>query len=195
MTVRLRLVLTIFITGALTALGVVVALAFAFERFEHERTYDRANAFLDRVLAKHHDLLELQAAKPDEFVPWLKSLLLFEPDTQLYLLTSQGRMLASTGSMVHGPNYQVALAPLQVAAAKARAPYVMGDDPEHMAKDAVIAARPLTAPSSARATTWPATSTWWRNSRAWKAGAWNCCAPAWPGRRRWGCWPSSWWRP
>ncbi len=143
MTVRLRLVLTIFITGALTALGVVVALAFAFERFEHERTYDRANAFLDRVLAKHHDLLELQAAKPDEFVPWLKSLLLFEPDTQLYLLTSQGRMLASTGSMRHGPNYQVALAPLQVAAAKARAPYVMGDDPEHMAKDAVIAARPL----------------------------------------------------
>ena len=143
MTVRLRLVLTIFITGALTALGVVVALAFAFERFEHERTYDRANAFLDRVLAKNLDLLELQAAKPDEFVPWLKSLLLFEPDTQLYLLTSQGRMLASTGSMVHGPNYQVALAPLQVAAAKARAPYVMGDDPEHMAKDAVIAARPL----------------------------------------------------
>ena len=143
MTVRLRLVLTIFITGALTALGVVVALAFAFERFEHERTYDRANAFLDRVLAKHHDLLELQAAKPDEFVPWLKSLLLFEPDTQLYLLTSQGRMLASTGSMVHGPHYQVALAPLQAAAGKARAPYVMGDDPEHMAKDAVIAARPL----------------------------------------------------
>jgi signal transduction histidine kinase len=142
-TVRLRLALTIFFTGALSALGVSVALAFAFERFEHERTYDRANAFLDRVLMNYDDMLELQARKPDEFVPWLKSLLLFEPDTQLYLLTSQGRVLASTGRMQHGPDYRVALAAVQQAAGKARAPYVMGDDPEHMAKDAVIAARAL----------------------------------------------------
>jgi signal transduction histidine kinase len=147
MTVRLRLALTIFFTGALTALGVIAAVAFAFERFEHERTYDRANAFLDRVLANYDDVLELQARNPDEFVPWLKSLLLFEPDTQLYLLTADGVVLASTGRMKHGPEFKVALAPVQqavaAAAGKQRAPYVMGDDPEHMAHDAVIAARGL----------------------------------------------------
>ena len=147
MTVRLRLALTIFITGALTALGVIATVASAFERFEHERTYDRANAFLDRVLATYDDVLELQARNPEEFVPWLKSLLLFEPDTQLYLLAPDGTMLASTGTMKHQPGYKVALPPVQqavvAAAGKKRAPYVMGDDPEHMAQDAVIAARGL----------------------------------------------------
>ncbi len=147
MTVRLRLALTIFITGALTALGVIATVAGAFERFEHERTYDRANAFLGRVLANYHDVLELQARNPDQFVPWLKSLLLFEPDTQLYLLAADGTVLASTGTMKHRPGYKVALPPVQQAMAAAagnkRAPYVMGDDPEHMAKDAVIAARGL----------------------------------------------------
>ena len=147
MTVRLRLALTIFLTGALTALGVVITLAGAFERFEHERTYDRANAFLDRVLANYKDVLALQEREGEQFVPWLKSLLLFEPDTQLYLLTPEGRVLASTGTMKHGVDFKVALSPVQQAAAAAagnkRAPYVMGDDPEHMAHDAVIAARSL----------------------------------------------------
>ena len=119
MTVRLRLALTIFLTGALTALGVVITLAGAFERFEHERTYDRANAFLDRVLANYKDVLALQEREGEQFVPWLKSLLLFEPDTQLYLLTPEGRVLASTGTMKHGVDFKVALSPVQQAAAAA----------------------------------------------------------------------------
>ena len=115
MTVRLRLALTIFITGALTALGVIATVAGAFERFEHELTYYRANAFLDRVLVTYDDVLELQARNPEEFVPWLKSLLLFEPDTQLYLLRPDGTVLASTGTMKHQPGYKVTLPPVQQA--------------------------------------------------------------------------------
>ena len=34
MSVRLRIALTIFITGALTAIGVIATVLFAFQRFE-----------------------------------------------------------------------------------------------------------------------------------------------------------------
>ena len=144
-TVRLRLALTIFLTGLVAALGVVVTVVLAFQRFEHESSYDRGNAFLGRVLALHGDILELHARNPAEFTAWLKSLLLFEPDTQLYLLAADGTVLASTGQARLRPGFRVALAPVQQAVAaaqdKRRAPYVMGDDPEHMNANAVIVAR------------------------------------------------------
>ena len=147
MTVRLRLVLTIFAAGLAAALGVIVTVVLAFQRFEHETTYDRANAFLGRVVAQHEDMLELQARNPAEFIVWLRSLLLFEPDTQLYLLDADGVVLASTGQVPLRPGFKVALGPVQKAVDAAqgqrRAPYMMGDDPEHMNADAVITARAL----------------------------------------------------
>ena len=43
MSVRLTIALTIFLTGLLTAVGVVVTVLLAFQRFEHESTYYRAD--------------------------------------------------------------------------------------------------------------------------------------------------------
>jgi signal transduction histidine kinase len=147
MTVRLRLALTIFVTGVVTALGVLVTVAMAFQRFEHESTYERANEFLGRVVTLHPDLLDLQARDADGFTGFLRNLLLFEPDSQLYLLDAQGNVLAASGRAQPAPGFKVRLEPVQQAVAIAgdrrRAPYVMGDDPEHMNLDAVIAARPL----------------------------------------------------
>ena len=95
----------------------------------------------------HPDLLDLQMRDPDGFTGFLRNLLLFEPDSQLYLLDAQGNVLAASGSMQPTPGFKVRLEPVREAVAIAgdrrRAPYVMGDDPEHMNLDAVIAARPL----------------------------------------------------
>ena len=60
MNVRSKLALTIGLTGLLTALGVILALVLAYERFEHESSYYRADAFLKRVTAQHTDLLSLR---------------------------------------------------------------------------------------------------------------------------------------
>ena len=143
MTVRLKIALTIFLTGLLTAAGVIATVLFAFERFEHESTYYRSSAFLDRVVARHSDILDLQARFPDEFNSFLGSLVLFEPDTQLYLLDSAGTVKASTGEVLLPPGFKVALGPVMEAIGSAPMPYVMGDDPERMDATAVIAARPL----------------------------------------------------
>jgi len=144
MTVRFKIALTIFVTGALTALGVAAMVLFAFQRFEHESSYYRADAFLGRVVRAHGgELFDQQQRHPEEFVEFLRSLVLYEPDSQLYLLDAQGTVLASSGRAKLAPGFKVALAPVQQAAGDQPMPYVMGDDPEHMNADAVIAARAL----------------------------------------------------
>ncbi len=147
MTVRLRIALTILITGLVSAAGVLVTVALTFQRFEHEGTYERANAFVGRVVGLYDDLLELHARDPQAFTACLRNLLLCEPDSQLYLLDADGTVLASSGRMQLAPGFKVKLAPVQqavqIAGDRQRAPYVMGDDPEHMNADAVIAARTL----------------------------------------------------
>ena len=148
MTVRLRLALTILLTGLATACGVIVAVALAFQRVEHENTWQRGDAFLGRVLAQHVDLLEQQQRDPEAFGVFLKSLLLYEPASQLYLLDAAGTVLAATGKMQLPPGFKVTLDPVRQAAAAAgsadrSAAYVMGDDPEYMDADAVVAARVL----------------------------------------------------
>jgi signal transduction histidine kinase len=154
MSVRLRLALTVLLTGLATALGVLVAVALVFERVERESTFARANAFVERVAAQHPDMLALQRHDPDTLVQFLRSLLLFDPANQLYLLASDGTILARTGVTPLPADYKVNIGPVRQAAqatatqaasqrAARAAAYVMGDDPEYMAQDAVVAAHPL----------------------------------------------------
>jgi signal transduction histidine kinase len=146
MTVRLKLALTIVATGLITALLVVVTVLYAFQRFEREATFRHAHAFLDRIAA-NLELLELHERQPDELNAWMRSVMLYQPDSQLYLLDATGTVLSSTGQAILAPGFKVAIAPVRAAAHDPRGPgampYVMGDDPERMALDTVVAARPL----------------------------------------------------
>ena len=99
MTVRLKLALTVFATGIITALLVLITVVFAFQRFEHETAYRRGTAFLTRVAATYDNLLEMHERQPDELRAWLRNMVLFEPDTQLYLLDLTGTVLASSGTV------------------------------------------------------------------------------------------------
>ena len=155
MSIRLRLALTVFLTGLATAAGVIVAVALAFQQFEHEGIWQRGDAFLGRVVSQHPDLLEQHRNDAEAFGGFLRSLLLYEPNSQLYLLAADGTVLAHTGRARLAPGFKVALPPVQLAAAAASsvsgtpgpadrsAAYVMGDDPEYMDNDAVVAARVL----------------------------------------------------
>ena len=149
MSVRARLVLTILLTGLATALALVLTVATAFLRFDHESTWERANGFIGRVAATHPDLLDLHAADAEGFAGFLRNLLLFEPQSRLYLLSPDGTVLASSAPTPPRRGLQVNLAAVKeavmVAGDRTRAPYVMGDDPESMSLDTVVAARALQA--------------------------------------------------
>ncbi len=147
MTVRARLALTILLTGVVTALAVIVTMAVAFQRFQHENTWERANGFIGRVVAAHPDLMAQQARDPAGMAGFLRTLLLFEPDSRLYLLGADGSVLASSDDTPPPAGLKVALGPVKeaimVAGDRARAAYVMGDDPQAMGAETVIAARAL----------------------------------------------------
>jgi signal transduction histidine kinase len=143
MSVRFKLALTVFATGLITALLVIATVAYAFQRFEHEATYRRGTGFLGRVVANNDYLFETYEARPEQFRTWLRNMVLFEPDTQLYLLDLQGAVLATSGSAKLAPGFKVALTPVLEAVGQPDAAYVMGDDPERMDADAVVAVQPV----------------------------------------------------
>ncbi len=143
MTVRFKLALTIFATGIVTALLVIAAVIYAFQRFEHETTYRRGTGFLGRVVANNDYLFETYEREPDKFRTWLRNMVLFEPDTQLYLLDLSGAVLASSGDARLPPGFKVALTPVLRAVGQPDAAYVMGDDPERMDANAVVAVQPV----------------------------------------------------
>jgi signal transduction histidine kinase len=140
--VRLKLAFTVFATGIVTALLVIAAVVYAFQRFEHETSYRRGTTFLGRVVANYDNLFELYERRPEEFEVWLRNMVLFEPDTQLYLLDRAGTVLACSGKKLP-PGFKVSLAPVLQAVGRADAAYVMGDDPERMDADAVVAVQPV----------------------------------------------------
>ena len=57
----------------------------------------------------YDDLLDLHERDPEDFADLLRNLLLFEPDTQLYLLDADGTVLASTGQVPLPPGFKVKL--------------------------------------------------------------------------------------
>lgn len=155
MTVRFKIALTIFLTGLAAAIGVLTTVAVAFQRFENETTFERAGGFLLRVVSLYDNIFDLHERQPDEFAIFLRNLVLLEPDSQLYLIDAQGTVLASTGSVKLPAGFKVDLRPVQQAVVSldarrrgerspmGRLPYVMGDDPERMDANAVVAAQPL----------------------------------------------------
>ncbi len=143
MTVRLKLALTVFATGLITALLVVATVVYSFQRFENETAYRRGMAFLTRVVMTYDSIVEMQDRQPEEFQTWLRNLVLFEPDTELYLLDLAGTVLASSGKTRVDRPFKVALQPVLDSIDKTSASFVMGDDPERMDADAVVVAKPV----------------------------------------------------
>ena len=183
MSVRLRLALTVLLTGLAAAIGVLVAVALAFERVERESTFARANAFVQRVAQQHADLLSQQRQDPETVARFLRSLLLFDPGSQLYLLAPDGTVLTRTGVTPLPPGFKVNMGPVLQAAqtapsangdpvAQRGAAYVMGDDPAPMCR---------------------ATCMWCAAHRACRRRAWRAWRGTWPGRPWHRCWPSSCW--
>jgi len=142
-TVRIKLALTVFATGIITALLVLITVVYAFQRFEHETAYRRGTAFLMRAAATYDNLLEIHERQPDELRAWLRNMVLFEPDTQLYLLDLAGTVLASSGTVKLPSGFRVAIEPVLKAIGQPDAAYVMGDDPERMDAHAVVAVQPV----------------------------------------------------
>ncbi|MDQ6685097.1 MAG: HAMP domain-containing histidine kinase [Pseudomonadota bacterium] len=140
MSVRLKLALTVFATGLVTALLVIATIVYSLQRFENETAYRRGMGFLMRVVSMYDNLFDMHDRDAAEFQRWLRGLVLFEPNSELYLLGLDGRVLAKTGPATLAPELRVALGPVRESIERADIDYVMGDDPERMDAGAVVVA-------------------------------------------------------
>jgi signal transduction histidine kinase len=143
MSVRFKLALTVFATGLVTALLVVATVVYSFQRFENETAYRRGMAFLGRVVSMYDNIFDMHERSAEDFQRWLRGLVLFEPNTELYLLDNDGTVLARTGLAVLPAGFRVALGPVRESIERMDTAYVMGDDPERMDAGAVIVAKPV----------------------------------------------------
>src|SRR6185295_10269127 len=143
MSVRAKLALTVFATGLVTALLVIATVVFAFQRFENETAYRRGMAFLGKVVGMYDNIFDMHEKDAAAFQAWLRGLVLFEPNTELYLLAADGTVLAKTGPTPLKAGTRVALAPVRESIERMDASFVMGDDPERMDAGAVIVAKPV----------------------------------------------------
>ena len=68
----------------------------------------------------YDNIFEMHEREPQQFNQFLRNLVLFEPDTQLYLLDAEGTVLSSTGSAGCRRASRCGLEPVQAGRAATR---------------------------------------------------------------------------
>lgn len=136
----------LLVAGSSLALAALLALiAFlSYRSYWSDMTYGRATAFVERILDTNPDLWGEYEASPARFGDTLRQFVLFEPNTGLYLLDAEGRVLASAGEgRIFWSNWRANMAPVRRALATAPGRPIYGDDPDFKDRGGIVAARPI----------------------------------------------------
>ncbi|MFN9775023.1 MAG: ATP-binding protein, partial [Burkholderiales bacterium] len=103
-----------------------------------------SQAFIERVVEMHPDLWDLYERDPDAFSDKLAAYTIYSPSTGMYLLDPKGRVLASSGERhIFWSNWRVDLGPVRASLARDASMPIHGADPDHEAKQCLVAARPI----------------------------------------------------
>jgi len=123
----------------------LAAIMFSSVRsYYMELTYEKAISFVERVLEMHPNLWQAYRADPGGFGARLRELVLYSPNTGLFLLDVDGRVLASASDgSADGTGTQVDLEPLRRAQAEGADSAVVADDPDREGHKCLVAARPV----------------------------------------------------
>lgn len=136
----------LLISSVLLLLVVIYALiAFMSHRaYAIELGYTRAQAFAERILDSHPWLWERYEGAPSAFSDQLRQFILLEPQTGLYLLDDEGKVLASAGEgRLFWSNYRVDLSVVREWKERDPRNAIIGDDPDVQGEQCVVAARPI----------------------------------------------------
>ncbi len=137
----------LLIAGGSLFLAIILAIIAhaSYRSYYSEVMAARASNFAERILAQEPDFWEIYQRVPGLFSQRLQSLITYEPNTGLYVIDSDGRVLASAGEARNfwAGNYRVDLSALRKAAARPANNVVIGSDPDNPNQNGVIAARPI----------------------------------------------------
>ncbi len=123
----------------------LAAIMFSSVRsYYMELAYEKAVSFVERVLEMHPNLWQAYRADPEGFGARLRELVLYAPNTGLYLLDTDGAVLASASEAgAPSDGLQVDLDPIHRARAQGEDAAVVADDPDREGHRCLVAARPV----------------------------------------------------
>jgi signal transduction histidine kinase len=137
----------LLVAGGSLALAVTLALiaGMSFRGYFVEVQATRAHNFAERILANEPEFWETYLRSPGFFSERLQPLLTYEPNTGLFVIGDDGRVLAtaSEGKIFWAGNYRVDMAALRLAATSPPGAAVVGSDPDFIDTRCVIAVRPI----------------------------------------------------
>lgn len=136
----------LLVAGGSVILAIVLAAIaqMSYSVYYTEVMANRAGNFAERILSVSPDFWEQYQRVPGQFSERMQSLILYEPNTGLYVIDLEGRVLASSGEgKIFWGNYRVNMTALKAAARGSSGQAVFGSDPDVIDGGCIIAARPI----------------------------------------------------
>lgn len=141
---RARVLLLVAGFGLLTAVALALVMHQSVRGYYNNVLYHRSGEFLERVLETTPSLWESYEEDKLGFSEKLQSYILYSPNTGLYLLNVDGRVLATAGEgKAFWNNYQVDLDAIRNTWSDDPQIPLWGDDPDEPGHSYVVAARPV----------------------------------------------------
>ena len=143
-TLRARVLLLLAGSGLATALVLGVLMVGAVRSLYDDLIYRQADAFAERVIEMHPDMIEEYERDRLAFTERLQSYVLFAPHTGLYLLSPEGEILATSGQgRILWASYRVNLAAIRAAQDYDATMPIFAEDPDELGETRIVALRPL----------------------------------------------------
>jgi two-component system OmpR family sensor kinase len=141
---RARVLMLVAGAGLLTALVLGAVMHMSVRSYYVDVVYSQSQAFVDRVIEMYPDLWAVYENEPDAFPRKLAAYTAFSSNTGMYLLDTNGRVLATSGELQpHWERWRVDLASVRASLERDPAVPVHGDDPDLQGAGCIVAARPL----------------------------------------------------
>ena len=143
-TLRARVLMLVAGSGLTTALVLGVLMVGAVRNVYSDLIYRQADAFAERVILMHPDMIREYEKNRLAFAERLRSYVLFAPYTGLYLVSPEGEILATSGEgRIHWSRYRVDVQAIRAAKAYDASMPVFAEDPDAIGLQRIVAARPL----------------------------------------------------
>jgi signal transduction histidine kinase len=139
-----RILLLIAGGSLLLAATLAAIVHFSYRSYYAEVVGIRAANFAERILALEPDIWSQYQNNKDVFTERLKSMILFEPNTGLYVISLEGKVIAAASEgKIFWSSYTVDLKALHAAAESDGSNAVYGSDPDMLGSGCIVSARPI----------------------------------------------------
>jgi two-component system, OmpR family, sensor kinase len=148
---RARVLMLVAGAGLLMAIVLATVMHMSVRSYYTDVVYTQTREFVDRVFEMNPDLWAMFQRDPQAFAERLDKYTAFAPNIGVYLLDTDGRVLASSGGRGSRlADLHIDLAETRMALSRDPSQPMLATDPENPSKPCIVAARPILEGSTER---------------------------------------------